>query len=182
VSILEDEVRNALGLYSKESYLELFTRYIMHVSAWTKKERLFDPLFQREIEPDGQFMATIEQKLLAMDEGKDDFRRQLISQIGAFKLENPASSLDYRTLFSSHLRRLKESVYQEQQHVVKKIIYTFLRLSDKEHTGLEERDINYATLLKENLTKFGYTEHSARWAMAFLVQSDGLFMSKRNAG
>ena len=182
VGILEDEVRNALGLYSKESYLELFTRYIMHVSAWTKRERLFDPLFQREVEPDEQFMSTIEQKLLAMNESKDDFRRQLIAQVGAFKLENPASPLDYKTLFSSHLRRLKESVYQEQQHSVKKIIHAFLRLSDGERAGLEDRDINYATQLKENLSKFGYSDKSAQWAMAFLVQSEGLFMSKRNPG
>jgi predicted Ser/Thr protein kinase len=104
-NILEDEVRNALGLYSKESYLELFTRYIMHVSAWTKKERLVDPLLGRKVDADEQFMITIENKLLAMNEAKEDFRRQLIAQIGAFKLENPNNPLDYKTLFSSHLRR-----------------------------------------------------------------------------
>ncbi len=179
INILEDEVRNALGLYSKESYLELFTRYIMHVSAWTKKERLFDPLFQREVDADEQFMSNIEQKLLALNESKEDFRRQLIAQIGAFKLENPNLPLDYRTLFSSHLRRLKENVYQEQQHSVSKIIHAFLRLSDGERAGIDDRDMNYALLLKEGLSKCGYSEQSARWAMAFLVQSDGLFVPKR---
>ncbi len=86
ISLLEDEVRNALGFYSKESYLELFTRYVMHVSAWIKKVRVFDPLFQREIDADEQFMTTIEQKLLAHNEAKDDFRRQLIGHIGASEI------------------------------------------------------------------------------------------------
>lgn len=182
VSILEDEVRNALGLYSKESYLDLFTRYIMHVSAWTKKERLIDPLLLREVDADEQFMANIEQKLLAYNEGHDDFRKQMIAQIGAFKLENPSSPLDYKTLFSGHLRRLKESVYQEQQNMVGKIIHAFLRVSDGERTGIEDRDFNHALTLKEGLSKLGYTDQSARWAMAFLVQSEGLFLDRRHPG
>lgn len=182
ISVLEDEVRNALGMYSKESYVELFTRYITHVSAWTKKERLIDPLLQREVEADEHFMSTIEQKLLAYNESKDDFRRQLIAQIGASKLENPSSPLDYKTLFSAHLRRVKESVYQEQQQAVSKIIHVYLRLNEGERSGLDDRDVNYALMLKEGLSRFGYTEFSARWAMAFLVQSDGLFASRKPAG
>ncbi len=179
IGILEDEVRNALGFYSKESYLDLFTRYIMHVSAWTKKERLVDPLFQREVDADEQFMGTIEQKLLAYNESHDDFRKQLIAQIGAYKLENPSSPIEYRTLFSGHLRRLKESVYQEQQNVVQKIIRAFLKLSDGDKAGMEERDIAHALKLREGLAKFGYSEQSARWAMAFLVRSEGMYQPKR---
>lgn len=172
VNILEDEVRNAIGLYNKESYLELFTRYIMHVSAWTKKERLMDPLFQRKMEADEQFMANIEQKLLAINETKQDFRRQLISQIGAFKLENPASPLDYNILFSAHLRRLKENVYREQSKVVQGIVKVYLRLAHDDRNGLEDRDITNALALKDGLFKLGYSESSARCAMAFLLYSD----------
>jgi predicted Ser/Thr protein kinase len=178
VSILEDEVRNALGLFSKESYLESFTRYIMHVSAWTKKERLIDPLFQRRIDADEAFMANIESKLLAFNEDKEDFRRQLIAQIGAFKLENPAGELDYRIIFSGHLRRLKESVYKEQQEAVGKIITTFLRLSENDGSGLKERDVTHARALKLGLSKLGYNDQSSRWAMAFLVKSKDLLPEK----
>ncbi len=96
------------------------------------------------------------------------------------KLENPSDELDYKSLFSNHMRRLKESVYQEQQHSVAKIIHAFLRLCDGERTGLEERDIKHALTLKENLSKFGYTQQSARCAMAFLARADEVVIPKKN--
>ncbi|HXW53252.1 MAG TPA: serine protein kinase PrkA [Myxococcota bacterium] len=181
-SILEDEVRNALGFFSKESYLELFTRYIMHVSAWTKKERLVDPLLQREVDADEQFMSNIESNLLAQNETKEDFRRQMIAQIGAYKLENPSSPLDYTTLFSTHLRRLKESVYKDQKNTVHRIIRVFLRMLQGDTAGLDERELKHAATLKEGLSSLGYSDSSARQAMAFLVHPNGRdALSNKNA-
>ncbi len=172
-SILEDEVRNALGFYSRESYVELFTRYIMHVSAWTKKERLMDPLLQRRVDADEQFMSNIESNLLAINEAKEDFRRQIIGHIGAHKLENPNGPLDYKVLFSTHLKRLKESVYKDQKNNVHRIIRVFLRMLQGDTSGLDEREIKHAAVLKEGLLQLGYNDSSARHAMAFLVQPNG---------
>lgn len=178
VAILEDEVRNALGFYSKESYLELFTRYIMHVSAWTKKERLVDPLLGKRTEADEQFMSNIERSLVAVNESKDDFRRQLIAQIGAFKLENPNEELNYKVLFSAHLRRLKENVYQEQKDSVHRIIRVFLRVLEDDLAGLDEREIKHALILKEGLQNLGYHDTSAKWAMAYLLRAQTLGREK----
>lgn len=170
-SILEDEVRNALGFYNKESYVDLFTRYIMHVSAWTKKERLIDPLFQRHVDADEKFMASVEQNLLAPHESKDDFRPQLISHIGAYKLENPDATLDYKVLFASYIRRLKESVYREQKVVVDKAIANFLSLLQGDASSLKERELNQARVLQEGLYKLGYNDQSALHAMGYLLQN-----------
>jgi len=168
-SILEDEIRNALGFYNKESYLDLFTRYIMHVSAWTKKERLVDPILQRKIDADEQFMSNIEANLVAEVETKEDFRRQLIAQIGAFKLENPSSPIDYKHLFSGHIRRLKEGLYKEQKNSVHRIIHISLRVMQEDYSGLDERDIRHTATLRDGLTKLGYNDSSARYALAFLT-------------
>lgn len=171
LSILEDEARTALGLYTKESYEELFKRYVSHVSAWTKKERLIDPLIGQKAEADALFMHKIESKLLATNESSEEFRRQLIAQIGAYRLENPQKDLDYRVIFSSHLKRLKESIYREQRAVVEKIIACFLRYMDHDQAGLDEKEINHAKALKEKLLEFGYNESSARWAMAYYMKN-----------
>jgi len=171
VEILADEARIALGLYSKESYLELFTRYIAHVSAWTKKEKLIDPLFGRRIDADESFMHKIEKNLLANNEAHEDYRRQLISQIAAFKLENPNDDLDYSMIFSAHLRRLKLKLYNDQIEVVSRIIAAYLNFSENETTQVEKRDVVQARALKEGLLKLGYNEKSARWAMAYLLQN-----------
>jgi predicted Ser/Thr protein kinase len=173
-SILEDEVRTALGLYSTTSYLELFTRYILHVSSWIKKEKLLDPLLGRYTDPDESFMRKIEAKLLAPREMGEDFRRQLIAQIGAAMLEYPEQRPDYGRIFSSHLRRLKDHVYAEQRAGVDKIIGAFLRLLDNEQAGIDEREVAQALILKEGLYKLGYTNSSARWSMAYLLKNNYL--------
>lgn len=171
LALLEDEARTALGLYAKESYEELFKRYVSHVSAWTKKERLIDPVIGRSSEADHVFMSKIETKLLAANESNEDFRRQLISQIGAYKLENPQLDLDYRVIFSSHLKRLKESIYSEQRDVVERIIAIFLRVMDGDNAGLEEKEIARALALRDGLISLGYEEASARWAMAYYMKN-----------
>lgn len=170
--VLEDEVRNVLGLYRNESYQDLFTRYIGHVSAWTKKERLFDPVIKKQVEADGQFMKNVEQSLLAKNESSEDFRRQLISEVAAFKLENPESNLEYELLFSSHIKRLKEEAYKEQSHVVERILRASLQILDGDSGSLEERDVNQAEALKEGLFAAGYNLSSARWAIVFLLKED----------
>ncbi len=167
--ILEDEVRNALGLYSKESYVDLFTRYVLHVSAWVKKERLMDPIVGKPIHADENFMQKIEVNLLAPQESFLDFRNQIITSIAASNWENPEVRLDYNSLFSGHLRKLKEKVYQEQYNVVHKIIHNFLLLLKNDYSSLNEKELNQAKSLQTGLIALGYNESSSKEAMVFLA-------------
>lgn len=169
LSILEDEVRNALGFYQKESYVELFTRYIQHVSAWTKKERLLDPLLQRHVDPDEPFMRGIEENLLASNEAREDFRTTLISHIAAYMLENPKATLNYQNLFGVHIKRLKEKVYKEQKGAIHRVIENFLYLNNHEQKSMDDRDRKEAILLKEGLYQLGYNDKSAQSAMSYLI-------------
>lgn len=171
VSILEDEVRSALGFYHKESYAELFSRYIQHVSAWTKKERLLDPLQQRHVDPDESFMRGIEETLLAHNEAREDFRATLISHIAAYMLENPQATLNYQHLFSAHIKRLKDKVYQEQKGAVHRVIESFLHCMTNRLWPVDDRDAKEAILLKEGLYQLGYNDKSAQSAMSYLMNS-----------
>lgn len=168
---LEDEARTALGLFAQGSYDDLFSRYVAHVSAWIKKERLVDSVSGKTIDADEHFMQKIESKFLATNESNDDFRRQLISQIAAFRLENPSSELDYGRIFSSHFRKIKESVYQEQKGVLERVIEDFLKYTQSEDDGLNEKDRSRAQKLLDGFIKLGYTEASAQWAMLFYMKN-----------
>ena len=181
VGILEDEARQALGLFSKESYLDLFMRYILHVSSWTKREKLLDPLLGRKTEADEAFMQKVESSMIASQESPEEFRRQLISQIAAFKLENPEGSLDYSLIFSSHLRRLKSKIYAEQRDMVDRIINNYLSRPHEELSASKERDVAQARSLREGLLTLGYTDQSGRWAMAYLLKRGNLGEKKVSA-
>ena len=168
-SVLEDEFRNALGLYSKESYVDLFTRYVLHVSAWIKKEKVLDPLIGKSIIADESFMQKIESSLLAFNESYIDFRNQIINSIAAANWENPDKKIEYTNLFSSHLKRLRDKIYQEQYGIVQKIIHNLLMIFKNEHKNLTEKEYAQANNLKEGLLKIGYNNSSIKEAVIFLL-------------
>src|SRR5580658_1068714 len=56
----EYELYAASGLVQEEKYAELFDRYVQHVSAWVKKERLYSRVTQKDEEPDEKVMAEVE--------------------------------------------------------------------------------------------------------------------------
>jgi predicted Ser/Thr protein kinase len=169
ISQLDEEIKNALGLIEPDSHFELFERYIRHVSAWTKKEKILSHLTGKMADPDAELMRLVERILLAPAENSDDFRNSLITRIGAFRLEHPEQPMDYQSLFSGHLRRLKEDYYAKQTKTVTRIQDVYLKLEEGEVQNIDEKDKALANNLKSNLLKRGYTNASARQAIAYLL-------------
>ena len=166
---LDDVVRSAIGLVDDVSHMQLFSRYLKHVSAWTKKVKLDDPVTGIHGDADEELMKEIESVLLASDEKRDEFRRSLITQIGAFKLEHPDDDVDYELLFGSYTHRLKEDFYEKRRSVVEKVQENFLKTLEGEDKNLDARDKEHVSAMRENLFAKGYNESSATKAVAYLL-------------
>jgi predicted Ser/Thr protein kinase len=169
VSVLDEEVRTAMGLVKEGSHTELFEKYLKHISAWTKGEKLPHPHTGKMVDPDSSAMKDVERVLLAEDEDADDFRRSIISQIGAYRLEHPDDDVDYELLFGSYMRRLKEDFYDQRKKVVEKLEENFLKVLDGDDKGIEAKDLEQVQTLRENMAKAGYNDASARSAIAYLL-------------
>lgn len=168
--VLDEEVRTAMGLVKEGSHSELFSRYLKNISAWTKHEKLADPLTGKMAEPDVDLMRSVEKVLLASDEDPEDFRRSLIGQIGAFRLEHPDDEVDYELLFGSYMRRLKEDFYRQRRKIVEKLQENFLKVLDGDDKQLDVKDREQVDVLRQNMTALGYTDSSARSAIAYLLK------------
>lgn len=168
--VLAEDIRQAMGLVAAEAHAESFERYLKHISAWLKKEKILDSVTNRLGEADVELMKRIEEVLLASHESADEFRRSTISQIGAYRLEHPDDPVDYDLLFSSHIRRLKEDYYKKRQALVERIEQGFLRTLDGDDKDIDAKDREQIVLLRSNLYKMGYTDASARTAIAFLLK------------
>lgn len=166
---LTDEIRCAAGLVAAGSHEQLFERYIRHVSAWTKREKLMHPTTQKLVDPDSAVMGEVERVLVAKGEQKEDFRRALISQIGAFRLETPEGDVDYKTLFQHHLKKLKSSYFEEQTKAVQHVAACFLKRSNNVTERLEDHDLQLAESFGARLAEAGYTPKAARDAVAFFM-------------
>ena len=87
---LDEEVRSAMGLVKAGSHVELFERYLKHVSAWTKREKLIDKATGKLADADVDLMKTM------IDEGKIANRLWVMLRVGNEALA--ANLAKYRTI------------------------------------------------------------------------------------
>ena len=167
---LEEEVREAMGLVKKGSHVELFDRYVKNVSAWTKGEKLTDPLSGKLVVADEDLMASVELVLTGGGESGEDFRRGFIAQIGAWKLEHPDDAVDYQHLFGGWMKKLKEDFYAQRGGAVRRIEEAFIKLVDGDVVGLDAHEREQAVHMRASLHARGYTDNSARLVISWLLR------------
>lgn len=130
------EVREALGLVDEARYLELFRKYVVHVSHEIKRERLFDEVTGELANPDQKFMADIEKTMvpdLTTDAARKKHRAEVLSRIGAWALSHPNEDPAYDEIFPDYFALLQEDYYKRQRESVGKSVQVMLSL-------LSERD------------------------------------------
>jgi serine protein kinase len=109
------EVREAMGLVDESRYLDLFKKYVKHVSHHLKRERMFDPISGNLRDPDEKFMQGLEK---TMDpKAGPAFRADLLSRIGAWALSHPDEEPAYAQIFADYFGRLREDYYRQQKAV-----------------------------------------------------------------
>ncbi|MBN2493944.1 MAG: serine protein kinase PrkA [Deltaproteobacteria bacterium] len=173
LDILEEEAAEAMGLVAESSYRNLLDRYISHVNAYLKKESLLDPVTRKSIPADEKLMKEVESVVKPDDEDEAAFRKQLISQIGAFALEAgkagaPVGKPDYAKVFPRIYDRLKDDFVEKRETLIRRNFTQYLAWLDKE--DLDARDEQMARQMNDSLVeRFGYCRHCAAEALSFLM-------------
>jgi predicted Ser/Thr protein kinase len=167
---LEDEFRQASGLVDETRYLEMFDRYVTHVSFWVKKEKLRNPMTGQYDDPDERLMNEVE-KLLGTPDKPQDMRHGLINTIAAWAIDHPDQAVDHAKVFAPQLRRLREAVFGERRAAVAKLCRDVLLLLKEDGAGLDAARRAAAERAVEQLKlRFGYENGSASDAAVALVR------------
>ena len=172
--VIDEEVRTAMGLVDEKAYTELLGRYITHVSHWTKKEKLRNPLTGRLDDPDEDMMTEVE-KTLGMGQKRDDFRHEVISRIAAWSIEHPGQKIDFTTVFPRQLQQLRESYFEQRKKILKKTLEDVLQYladgADKIKGRLDREAFDRVETTLRNLKeRYGYCENCARDAVSYLLR------------
>ena len=120
LDIFDHELRQAMGLVEEARHSDLFAKYVRHVSALVKGEKLVDKYTDKLVSPDVDLLKEIESVLLSSKETKDDFREAVIGRIGAWSLENPGIIPDYKIVFPRYIERIEEQYFKKQRKAVAK--------------------------------------------------------------
>jgi predicted Ser/Thr protein kinase len=168
--MLEDEVRSATGLVDEARYVEAFERYVHHVSAQIKGERMRNKLTGRDEAVDEAMLRDIEKQLGATGPA-DEFRRNVISRLAGWAIDHPGEKVPYTQLFPNHMQRLKEVFFQERKRLVVTVTRDLVTLIVDAGEGLDAEARRRAEVTLTSLReRFGYCEHCARDAAASLLK------------
>jgi predicted Ser/Thr protein kinase len=142
------EVREALGLVDEDRYMELFRKYVVHVSHALKKERLFDEVTGELTDPDEHFMTQLE-KTMAPD-AKGSFRADVLSRIGAWALSHPDEDPAYDEIFPDYFAQMREDYYKKQKEVVRNSISRILELLAEDGERLSTEEVSLTKTEEQN--------------------------------
>ncbi len=167
---IDDEVREAMGLVSASQYRELFERYVQHVVAWTRGEKLFNQVTGDSERPDEEMMAATEAIIMVKSEDRREFRRALISSIGAQKIDHPDEALDYAQIFPDLFRRLREHFFEERKRTVRRNSENVLRHLGGDGAQLLPKELEAVKqALAAMQERSGYCVNCAKEALVLLL-------------
>lgn len=172
LDVIDEEIRDSMGFVSESQYRELFVRYATIVSHWVKGEKVKNSITGEYEPPDEQRMAEIEKIVMPPGDDRRNFRRGLISAIGAFRLDHPdAAEIDYGAIFPDLFRRLRDHYFEERKRQLRRSREDVLRYLSDERGSLDEKArARVEGSLRTLRERYGYCEHCAQDAVLFLLR------------
>jgi serine protein kinase len=169
--MVDREVRECLGLYDTKQWMDFMKKYITHLSSLLKKEKIKNSITGGYEDPDQALLNEFESIVGAPDEttAKDQYRQNLIQQIGAWVLDHPKEPMDYFKVFPEMKLRLEKHFYESQKSLLQKMNSALKMFgTDREEPGSEGSRLAHQTL--ENMQKkFGYSIDGAKEVIGFLM-------------
>ena len=145
--ILEKEVTKAFIHGYKEQAEDLFNNYLDHAEAYANKTKLKDQNTGEELNPDEEFMRSIEEQLGITQAGAKGFRQDVTSYM--FSIVRNGGKVDYTSY-----EPLKEAIEKKLTTSVRELsrIITQSKVRDK------EQNVKYDAMVEEMKTN-GYCDH-----------------------
>jgi serine protein kinase len=168
---VDGEVRESMRLVSDEQYTSLFEQYVQHVRHWVKNERMLNRVTGEMERPDEKRMGEMEAIVMPRGDDPGEFRRGLMSQIGAHKLENPDAAMNYPRVFPDLLRRLRSHFFEERKRALSRGAENVLKALSDERSSLSPKELDQVQqTLNAMRDRYGYCEACAKEAILFLVR------------
>ena len=166
LDILDHEVRDSMGLYDQKQWEDFIRRYVHHVSHLLKGEKVRNTITGQAEEPDHTLLREFEKIVSAPTAEKDllRFRQNIISQVGAYSLENKQTPVVYQKVFPEYWSKLEKHFFEGQKSLLKQMQAALMR----KDTSSEGGKLALETL-KNLQEKYGYPEEAASDLISFLL-------------
>ncbi len=160
LSILEKEITKAFVSAYEEQAEALFNNYLDHAEAFVNLSTVKDRVTKEEINPDENFMASIEEQIGITGTAKENFRVDITAYM--FSKLRRGEKVDWQSY-----EPLKEAIESKLTSSVKEIsrIVTKSKSRDKKQQG------KYNEMVKTLIDDYGYNENSAEEVIKFAANN-----------
>lgn len=168
---IDREVRECLRLVDAKQWSEFMKRYMNHLSALLKNERIKNAITGDYEQPDQALLDEFESIIEApsSQDAKTQFRQNLISLVGAWVLDHPKTPVDYFKVFPEIRQKLEKHYYETQKGYLQKM-HTALKSFGTEHEDPNSEGSRLAQETLENMQKkFRYPIDGAKEVIHFLM-------------
>ena len=171
LSVVEDELHEAMGLVDRAATSDLLARYIDHVTHVVRREKRHNTMTGRYEDPDEKLMGDVEARLGLGQKSKKDFREGIMHRIAAWRMENTEGALVYDTIFADYVGKLNDAFYEEKKSVAERIERDLLTYLVDGGRGLDDDAKARATSTLEALERdFGYSRSCAVEVVGFALK------------
>lgn len=166
--IFHKEFLSALNLYDENQYIKALQRYMRHVSAYLKKEKIQNEITGRQEDANETTMEEIE-ALMGASGNKREIRERLVAKIASWKVERPTDELNFSKVFESELSTISKRIYESKEGEIKKIKSSMMMYGSEDYKKLPKEIYELCENTFENLEKiFSYTRKTAWESLIFI--------------
>jgi serine protein kinase len=160
LNILEKEITKAFVSAYEEQAEALFNNYLDHAEAYVNMATVKDSITNEEIQPDENFMASIEEQIGITGTSRENFRVDITAFM--FSKLRRGEKVDWKSYAP-----LKEAIETKLTSSVKQIsrIVTKSKSRDKKQQG------KYNEMVKTLIDEYGYNEDSAEEVIKFAANN-----------
>lgn len=167
--VFEREVTQSMTLVEEGEYEAMLKRYVDHVVASVKKERIYNKITGKSEEPSEKVMAELE-KIINVTGSIERHRESILGRIAAYRIDHPNEEIVIVGVFHDYLQAIMDHYYHERQKVVDDNFRVMLSLDTDAEQNFKEAEIKLAKTTFENLeSRFGYDRLSATESLKFLM-------------
>jgi predicted Ser/Thr protein kinase len=168
---VRSDLEDSMELVADEEYDRRFESYFQHLVAHTMGESVSDPASGGPVPPSMPLLESVE-AVFPIQGDVEEFRRGLVSRIGAHALDHPDEGRpDFRTLFPDLLRALRRDVFEQRREQVDQVQRHVLLAGTPDFEGLSAEEQELAKRTVANLEeRHGYKECCLRMSIGFAME------------
>jgi predicted Ser/Thr protein kinase len=165
----ESEVLSSMTLVGEGQYESHLQKYIDHVVAFIKKEKIYNSAIGGFEEANSDLMREFE-KIIGVTGSVERHRQGLLARIAATKIENPSKVIDTTEIFADLLEKMRGHYHEEKSKLVDEIYKAMVLLDTDDRKNLSTDQATKAEQTFAHLEKqFGYDRDTAKACLRFMM-------------